>query len=110
MPLLRGITALASGPAEMPLAKTLMGLSKTIPDFFVLGALVNQSRVLQVRPAAIRNAGPLARIHLPPAPSRALSLAPTRVPVLRGGCAVQAAEYGDTPHADGLADASRLHV
>jgi len=47
VPLLRGITALASGPAELPLATTLMALSKNIPDFFVLGALVNQSRVLQ---------------------------------------------------------------
>lgn len=46
-PLLRGMTALATGPAEVPLAKTLLSLSKSIPDFFVLGALVNQQRVLQ---------------------------------------------------------------
>lgn len=47
VPLLHGTTALATGPAEVPLAASLHALSQTLPDFFVLGALVNKQRVLQ---------------------------------------------------------------
>ena len=47
VPLLQGSTALATGPAEVPLAASLLALSKTHPEFFVLGAMVNGSRVLE---------------------------------------------------------------
>lgn len=98
-PLLRGMTALATGPAEVPLAKTLLSLSKSIPDFFVLGALVNQQRVLQVpMQPSIRTRHFLApgwtrmqcATHMLPA---ACTHARTRVTcsaaVSRGGAAVQ---------------------
>ena len=52
-PLLRGTTALATGPAEVPLAKALLELGKELPNFFVMGALVNGKRVLQVNDDAI---------------------------------------------------------
>lgn len=47
--LLRGKTVLACGPADVPLAKELLELEKAMPDFFVLGALLNGQRILQVR-------------------------------------------------------------
>lgn len=46
-PALKGPTALASGPAEVPLAHALKTLSKELPDFFVLGALLDSQRLLQ---------------------------------------------------------------
>ena len=46
VPLLQGSTAPATGPTEVPLAAAL-ALSKTHPEFFVLGAMVNGSRVLE---------------------------------------------------------------
>ena len=48
-PLLRGKLALTTGPAEVPLAKKLVELTKEIPDFFVLGAVINSQQLLQVR-------------------------------------------------------------
>lgn len=47
-PLLRAKTLFATGPAEAPLAKELLLLEKTMPDFVVLGALLNSQRILQV--------------------------------------------------------------
>ena len=47
-PLLRGRTMLACGPAEVPLAKQLLALEKTLPNFAVLGALLHSTRILQV--------------------------------------------------------------
>ena len=46
-PLLRGNTVLATGPAEVPVAAALLGAAKTLPDFHVLGALLDQRRLLQ---------------------------------------------------------------
>jgi len=46
-PLLRGKTLIACGPAEVPMAKQLLALEKQLPDFFVVGALLHQKRVLQ---------------------------------------------------------------
>lgn len=48
-PLLRGKTIIASGPAEVPLAKQLLSFEKALPGFHVLGALLNSQRILQVR-------------------------------------------------------------
>ena len=48
-PLLRGKTILATGPAEVSMAKQLLAFEKTMPDFTVLGALLHSRRVLQVR-------------------------------------------------------------
>ena len=50
VPLLHGTTALATGPAEVPLAKSLLKISKAHPNFLVVGAMVNSSRVLEVAP------------------------------------------------------------
>ena len=50
-PLLRGRTLLTCGPAEVPLAKQLLALEKQLPGFYVLGALLNSQRILQVRAA-----------------------------------------------------------
>jgi ribosomal protein L10 len=47
VPLLKGPTAIATGPAEVPLAKELLTLSTLFPDFFVIGALLNKRRVLE---------------------------------------------------------------
>ena len=47
IPLLKGPTALALGPAELPLASSLHSLSQKLPDFFVLGAKLNHRRVLE---------------------------------------------------------------
>ncbi len=47
VPALHGPTALASGPAEVPLADALFKLSSGLPDFFVLAALLDQRRLLQ---------------------------------------------------------------
>ena len=66
-PLLRGKTILACGPAEAPMAKQLLSLEKSIPDFFVLGALLNQQRILQVstRARAHRDASARKYHHCP---------------------------------------------
>jgi ribosomal protein L10 len=49
-PLLRGNTLLATGPDEVPIAAALHSLSKSVPNFVVLGALLNsRQRILQVR-------------------------------------------------------------
>jgi hypothetical protein len=55
-PLLQGPTALATGPAEVPLAAALHRLTKSMPDFFVVGALLNQDRPLQVRLRRVKGA------------------------------------------------------
>ena len=47
VPLLRGHTMLATGPAEVPVASALHDLSKSMPSFFVLGALLEKRRLLQ---------------------------------------------------------------
>ena len=47
VPLLRGKTALVVGPAEVPAAKALLTLTKEVPNFFVLGALLNSERLLE---------------------------------------------------------------
>lgn len=46
-PLLRGKVAIASGDADVAIAKTLLSLSKKVPDFTILGAMLNQSLLLQ---------------------------------------------------------------
>ena len=46
-PLCRGTSALASGPNEVQLAKTLLELNKELPNFFVLGAMLNRQRLLE---------------------------------------------------------------
>ena len=51
-PLCRGKTALVAGPSEVPLAKTLLELGKELPNFFVMGAVLQQERMLQVRERA----------------------------------------------------------
>ena len=48
VPLIHGTTALATGPAEVPLAASLLKISKEHPQFLVVGAMVNSSRVLEV--------------------------------------------------------------
>ena len=47
VPLLHGTTAVATGPAEVALAESLWQLSQKLPDFFVIGAKLNQQRVLE---------------------------------------------------------------
>ena len=47
-PLFRGQTCFITGPAEVPLAKSLLDLSKDLPNFYVLGAMLNKERLLQV--------------------------------------------------------------
>ena len=49
VPLMRGKTCVATAPAEVPAAKALLSLSNELPDFYVLGALLNHDRILQVR-------------------------------------------------------------
>ena len=60
-PLLRGKTILTCGPAEVPMAKQLLSLEKSIPGFFVLGVLLNQQRILQVGTRAVTHEGPRSR-------------------------------------------------
>jgi len=52
LPLLRGKTMLVCGPTDgaacVPLAKQLLALEKTYPDFYVLGALHHSTRILQL--------------------------------------------------------------
>ena len=50
-PLLRGMTAIIAGPSEVETAKALHGLSKQLPDFFVLGAMLDSQRILQAESA-----------------------------------------------------------
>lgn len=64
VPLLRGKTLLACGPAEVPLAKQLLAFEKTLPGFYVLGALLNSTRILQARAPPTASSSAL-RIHLP---------------------------------------------
>mmetsp|Transcript_10456 Transcript_10456/g.33590 ORF Transcript_10456/g.33590 Transcript_10456/m.33590 type:complete len:202 (+) Transcript_10456:27-632(+) len=47
VPLLRGKVAVAVGDDEVALAQTLLGASKKVPDFFVLGAVLQSRRVLR---------------------------------------------------------------
>ena len=49
IPLCRGTSAIATGPAEVPLAKSLLELSKEMPSFLIMGALLNRERLLEVR-------------------------------------------------------------
>jgi ribosomal protein L10 len=70
-PLLRGGTLLACGPAEVPLAKQLQSLEKTLPGFYVAGALLNSQRILQARSRPA--------IGAPSPPRRAALSAPSAV-------------------------------
>ena len=46
-PLLQNNICIATGPAEVPLAAALHSLSKQLPEFYVTGAIVNGTRLLQ---------------------------------------------------------------
>ena len=64
-PLLRGKTLLACGPAEVPMAKQLLALEKALPEFVVLGALLNGSRILQARDVdKLSKLPPLDELHV----------------------------------------------
>ena len=64
VPLLRGKTLLACGPAEAPLAKQLLSFEKSLPGFYVLGALLHSTRILQAR-APLNASSSALRTHLP---------------------------------------------
>ena len=53
VPLLRGNTMLTCGPAEAPLAQRLLEIEKATTGFYVMGALLHSTRVLQARRGSV---------------------------------------------------------